>query len=58
MHYYAEFVELHENDFSERRREGLEGNIARCRNAVSTVRRKKSAQRKESTIVSTCSKGL
>ncbi len=57
MQYYAEFVELHENDFSERRRERLEGNIARCRNAVSTVRKEKSAQRKESTIVSIALKG-
>ncbi len=53
LQFYAEFVELHENDFSERRRERLEGNIARCRSAVTTVRREKAALRKESTIVST-----
>ena len=53
LQFYGEFVELHENDFSERRRERLEGNIARCRSAVSTVRREKPALRKESTIAST-----
>ena len=53
LQFYAEFVELHENDFSERRRDRLEGSIVRCRGAVSTVRREKSALRKELTIVST-----
>ncbi len=53
LQFYREFVELHKNDFSERRRERLEGNIARCRSAVSTVRREKPALRKELTIAST-----
>ncbi len=56
LQFYAEFIELHENSLSERRRERLEGNITRCRNAVAAVRKEKSAQRKESVIVS--SKGF
>ena len=49
---YAEFIELHENNLFERRRERLEGNITHCHNAVATTQKEKSAQRKELVIVS------